>query len=344
MGITIADVAGRAGVSTATVSRYLNQPALVSEEKQDQISRAIADLNYVPNHMAKALTTNHTNTVGVIVPDINNVYYPPIVRAIEDVLEHSGYISILCNTDQNTEKEKSYITMLRAQKAAGALFIGSRPSNPSLSRHLLKLREYLPIVMVNDDLLVGGISSIGNHEEAGICQAVSYLYSLGHTRIGFLNSASALNTYRYKESGFRHAIHQLSITNCEKWICVIEKEYEPGGFEAMNLLLKEQADLPTAIVAATDQMAVGAIHALLEKGYRIPEDFSIVGYSNSYISETTYPGITTVDQHGQQLGQEAARKLISIIEGSCDDHSAHYLDTQLVIRKSTGFCDTGKKH
>ena len=342
MGVTITDVARAAHVSTATVSRYLNQPDLVSPDRQKQIAAAIAELNYVPNHMAKALTTNHTTTIGVIVPDIINVYYPPIVRGIEDCLDSRGYISFLCNTDQNVSREKRYIATLRSQQVAGILFVGSRPSDPALSAHLIELRKALPVLMINDDLLAGEIASIGNREGTGIYQAVAYLRSLGHQQIGFISSSTPLTTYRHKEQGFYRAMQIASLALNESWIIREEQEYEAGGFSAMQKLM-DMPKRPSAVIAATDQMAVGAVHALLEKGYRMPNDYSIIGYSNSCISEATFPGITTVDQHGYQLGIQAAAQLISIIEGAPDDRSARYLDTRLVIRKSSGFWRPDKK-
>lgn len=334
-------MANSAGVSTATVSRYLNQPHLVSPDRQERIAKTIAELNYVPNNMAKALTTNQTTTIGVIVPDINNVYYPPIVRGIEDYLTECGFVSFLCNTDQNLSREKRYITTLRSQQVAGMIFVGSRPSNPSLSDHLAELRRSLPVLMVNDDMLDGKVSSIGSQEAGGIYQAIKYLHSLGHRNIAFISSSVPLNTYIQKERGFCHAMEHLGLGPAGQWIFRDAKEYEAGGFSAMKKIM-ELSKAPSAVVAATDQMAVGAVHALLEHGYRMPRDYSVVGYSNSCISSTTYPGITTIDQHGYELGKQAAQMLVQIIHGAEDDLSAHYLDTKLVIRKSSGFCMTGE--
>lgn len=216
------------------------------------------------------------------------------------------------------------------------IFVGSRPLDIKLSEHLTELRKSLPVLMVNDDLLDGKVSSIGNREEEGIRQAVVYLRSLGHQKIGFINSQTSLTTYRHKEEGFYQAMEQTHLPVNESWIIREAQEYEIGGFNAMNRLMF-LPKTPTAVIAASDQMAAGAVHALLKAGYRMPQDYSIIGYSNSCLSGATYPGITTIDQHGYELGVQAARQLTRIIGGAEDEYRAHYLETQLIIRKSSGF-------
>lgn len=330
MGITIKDIARKAGVSIATVSRYLNNPKIVSQEKQILLAEIIAESDFQPNELARGLITNSSNTLGIILPDINNIFYPAVLRGIEDKLEESGYNAFVCNTDYNMEKEKNYINALLSKKVAGIIFIGTRPTGIQNNQHLIELNEKLPIVMINDYIIGHDIHCVMTDEVEGAYKAVSYLIGLGHKKIAFLNSYEEQTTYQYKQMGYERALADYSIPLRPAY-SVKDSTYESGGYNGMCKLLKLD-DMPTAILTAHDMMAIGVIRAAYERGYKIPDDFSLIGYSNSPISAEVYPRITTVDQFPYKTGAMAADKIINLIKRVPESQNKITLKTELLIR------------
>lgn len=331
--ITIADVAERAGVSTASVSRYLNNPDIVSQKNGKRISEAIDALEYVPNRIAKALATKHTNTVGLIISDINNVYYPLIIQELENVLEKNGYITFLCTTSNHIDREKKYIANLLEQKVAGMVFIGTRPIEMKFNAHILDLAKKIPVVLVNETSIKGNLCCIGNDEENGSYLATKYLLGLNHSKIGFVTSKVAYRTYISKLNGYKKAMGEKGIEIDNDYIVFCQGEYEKEGYEAIKQLLNLKVP-PTAVHTVNDQMAIGAVGALLEEGYKIPQDFSIIGYSNILASATMYPGITTIDQKGSELGRIAANKILEKIDTEENYYEKIIIQPELLERKS----------
>lgn len=330
--LTIKDIAQKANVSIATVSRYLNNPEVVSDVLSQQIAAVIKDNNYTPNKMAKALITKHNNTIGLIVPDINNIFYPPILLGIENVVEKEDYISFLCNTDQNIKREKNYIETLLSQRVAGMIIIGTRHTDSSQSEHLLELQKKVPLLMLFETMYDGIIPSISNDEAIGSYKAVKYLLKLGHKKIAFLTSEKPLTTYKHKLEGYLKALHEAKLPINPDYI-IHDVEYELGGYQAMRRLLKMN-NCPTAVHTANDQMAVGAIKSISEHGYKVPRDFSVIGYANASISGQTYPALTTVNQFAYDIGALAGQKILNLIKGESPDDKAILIEPQLIIRQS----------
>lgn len=331
MAITIKTIAELANVSTATVSRFFNSPESVSEKKRRVLEKIVEEQHYKPNELARGLIKNTSNMIGVILPDINNIYFSPIMLGVETELEVRGYSTLICNTHGNIEKEKEYIAALRSHKVAGIVFIGTRPDDQSKSKHIIELAEKLPVVLINDYLDNGNVNAVLTNEEKGMAQAVEYLHALGHRHIAFLNSKLPMTTYRYKADGFRMVAEKLGIT--EQVMYFYGEPYECGGHAAVSQLL--DGDLrPTAIVTANDQMAIGAIRAIFEHGMRVPGDISVIGYSNTPISGEIYPRLTTVDQYPFLTGKKSAQLLLQQINDPSPVRGAVNLETKLVIRDS----------
>lgn len=336
MAVTIKTIASLAKVSTATVSRYLNNPDSVSESKRRIIAEIISAQNYKRNELARDLVMNQSKTVGVILPDINNIYFSPIMLGIEHALEEKGYNTFICNTHGNIEKEKSYVDMLLCHRVAGMIFIGTRPLDRKLNDHVIELAEHLPIVLVNDYLVDSNVNFVMNNEARGVEKALQYLFDNGHREIGFINGNLPMTTYAYKRNGFQEHMKHLGLDWREYY--VEEDPYEGGGYQAMCSMLRQEKH-PTAVITANDQMAIGAVRAVFENGFNVPRDVSIIGYSNVPISGEIYPRLTTVDQSPIYTGETAAQILISQIHNDRSRMTRRqmslWLETELVIRNST---------
>lgn len=339
MAVTIKTIANLANVSTATVSRYLNNPNSVSEKKQQLLAQIISEQNYKPNELARGLIMRRSNMVGVILPDINNIYFPPIMLGIEGELDAKGYSTFICNTLGNISKEKQYVDALLSHKVAGIIFIGTRPVDQAKSSHVVELAEKLPVVLINDYIENSNVNFVTNNESKGIARAVSYLFGLGHRRIAFLNGKLAMTTYAYKREGFQQIAGELNLD--WKRYYIETDPYEAGGHQAMKQMFRQEAP-PTAVVTANDQMAIGAIRAVFESGRSVPKDVSVVGFSNVPISGEIYPRLTTVDQHPIYTGKTAAKLLLSQIREKQSARSAVWLETKLVIRDSCAAPPTEK--
>lgn len=331
MAVTIRDVARLANLSTATVSRVLNNASAVSPSTREQVERAIAELNYKPPTIAKEWTKRNLRTIGVLIPDITNLYYPTVVKALENELWKHDFNIYLCNTEESIEREKSYIAGLQKKGADGMIFLGTRPISAT-NQHIAELSEKIPVLLVNDHIIGTNVYSVMADEVEGAHKAVSYLLKLGHKKIGFLNGSSDYTTYQYKRSGYEHALIDHNIEPRPEWVV----EYDPheeGGYVGAKRLL-ELSDRPTAMFAASDQIAIGAIRACFDKRLRIPDDLSLIGFSNVPIAATLSPPLTTVDQFPIKTAEIAAEMIVKLIRRETLAQKRVILDPQIAVRES----------
>lgn len=336
---TIKDIAKMAQVSTATVSRYLNNPLLVSESTRARILETIEKSGYLPNELARGLSKNSSRIIGVVMPDINNIFFPAVLLGVESELERNGYCTFICNTHNDIKKEKDYIRMMSSLRIAGVIFIGTRPIKKEENTQIFDLAETTPVLIINDFFKGHDISFVMTDETKGMSEVVRYLGELGHKRIALINGAPEHTTYMYKKKGFLEGCQQLGINN-ERYI-INAQPYESGGYEAMSQLLRiDVGERPTAIVGANDQLAIGTMRAVFENGYTVPEDFSVVGFSNAPISGEIYPKLTTVDQFPYETGKLAASMMVSQIHSGNAKRNC-MMDTKLVIRDSCAMLSSG---
>lgn len=336
MTTTIRDIAKLAGVSTTTVSRIINKkPYAASEATTKRVLEIIEEMNYKPNPLAQGLITKKTRTIGLIIPDIVNPFFPEIARGVEDIANKMGFNVFLCNTDDDLKKEKKYINALREKYVDGIILTVA--SDPRYE-HIAELEKSdIPIVMM--DRQVGhenGKCVFIDNLEGGYL-ATKHLIELGHEKIGCitgpLKTKGAIDRYK----GYEKALKESGIKIDRK--LVIESNYKiHGGVEATKLLLK-QSDL-TAIFACNDTMAYGAYKELKKKGYVIPEDMSIVGFDNIYLSQMLEKELTTVSQPTYKMGVAAADMLIKVIEGKRVNKKQLCFKPELIIREST--CENKK--
>jgi len=329
---TIRDVARRAGVSVATVSRVVNHSAhKVSEETRRRVLEAIEELGYQPNDVARGLKKRTSHTIGLIVPDISNPFYPAIARGIEDVANAHGYAVVLCNTYEDLAKEREYLSLLRRRWADGLIFATVGVN----TKHLRWLRGHrVPVVLVARDVEGVEIDAVLVDNFRGAYLAVRHLIGLGHQRIGFIGGPRSLHVSRERHRGYLHAIADAGI-DPDPELHVEGNFRAEGGEEAMRQLLHLQPPL-SAVFAANDLMAIGAMNAIKRAGFRIPEDIAVVGFDDITFASLVEPPLTTVAQPKYRMGTIAMTLLLERMEGKEDGPRKIVLDPELVVRDSCG--------
>lgn len=326
MMATIKDVSKLAGVSVATVSRVLNQNGYVHTDTEQKVLKAIKALNYTPNFVARSLSNKKTSTVGLLVPDITNPFFPELARAVEDVMQLYGYTVILCNSDESTAKEKQYIEILK-QKYIDGLIVASN----ALS--IEDVREFdMPVVVV--DRMVEGdtIPTVMSDNRQGARMATEFLLGQGCRKIAHIRGPEHLLNAEERCQGY------LDIVQHVDWFdrsLIISGKYEmKQAMEATLELLTLHPDVD-GIFAGNDMMAIGAMRAVQVLGRTIPYEIEIVGYDGIALGEIVFPELTTIAQPIYDMGALAARMLIKQIEKQPLDLLHYRLDVQLVERGTT---------
>lgn len=328
--VTIRDVAKKAKISITTVSRVLNQSNhRVNPRTKQRVLRAIEELNYRPNILARGLLKKGTQTIGVIVPDISNSYYSEITHGIEDIANKNGYTVIICNTYRLSSRVLNYIEVLAERQVDGIILAGGI-NGKSLIEESLKRNE-LKVVLIGEHGIDFPSVQIDNF--AGAYNAISYLIESGHRDIGFIKGPSRSITSRERLKGYRKALEDNHIKVKESLIK--NGDFTPkGGVEATKSLIGQKIK-PSAIFCANDQMAIGAIKILRESGYRVPEDMAIVGFDDIELASYIRPSLTTISVPMYRLGQKAMTDLLNIIKKKGVEKKS-VLQTKLIIRESTG--------
>lgn len=311
---TIGDVAKEAGVSIATVSRVINGNYPVKESTREKVQKVIDQMQFEPNVLARGLINRKSDTIGVIVPSITNLFFPSVVKAIERSLRSEGYQIYLCDTDGDSAKEKSYIRSLSSRQVDGIIIIDPTIENMK-NGYFEEINTKLPLVSINGYSKDIHCNFILNDEEMGAIQAMDYLFSLGHEKIAFMRGENSYS-YDIKEKVY---IQMMETHNFKEYIHIAnigEGNTEQTVNEAMikgeRFLIKEPDT--TAIFACNDIMALGFINGCRRAGKLVPKDVSVIGFDNIELSALIEPKLTTVDQNMDQLGTIAARMLLDIIE------------------------------
>ncbi len=330
---TQADVARRADVSQAMVSYVINKTATVTipEETRQRILIAMEELGYVPNVTARRLRSNKTYTIAGVIPDITNPFYPAFERGIQDTVDECGYDLIMYNTDGTAERERKFLNLMLQGRVDGVVgvFFHLR------AQHLLALVEQ-QIAVVRFEALPKypgelPLDNIYIDNIAASRKAVEYLIGKRHTRIAMLTSHEG--PARFREMGYREALdaHHLPF---DRALISSGAYSESGGYVAMGKLL-QQGQRPTAVFAANDLMAMGAMLAIREVGLSIPDDIAVMGFDDIPTAMLVYPALTTVTQFQRDLGKRAAEMLFERLNGSAPDKGrSQEMPCQLIIRQS----------
>lgn len=326
---TIQDVARRAGVSIATVSRVINRiDHKVKKKTRERVLKAISDLDYRPNALARGLLMKKSMTVGLIIPDISNPYYAEIVRGIQDVADQKGYDIILLNTDRRPERIVKAIHLLREKIADGVIFSGGVISGFGPLSALKELRERVVVIGRHDvNFPAAMVDNIG-----GATQAIQHLIDLGHRRIAYIGGPEDSYAMIDRLKGCQTAHAQNGIEMDRSLIRWGQLTVESGMTDTESLL--ETKDPPTAIFAGNDWKAFGAIHAARKRGLKVPEDLAVVGFDNIQLADFFDPSLTSVEIPRYELGARTMEMLVDLIDQK-DFDRVRWFKTHLVVRNSS---------
>jgi len=327
--ITIVDVADEAGVSYATVSRVINNKDHVSPEKRERVLRAMAQLGYVANMQARSLAGGESRVVGLLVDYLSSSYMDEIIRGIDEALDAENYDLMLYTTHRRKTKESAYVTKLTRRLADGLLLI--LPRNAGAYLDTLRQRQF-PHVLVDYFSAKQNVPSVSTTNFRGAYDAMSFLLSLGHQRIGFITGTMEFGCARDRLDGYRLALkeHGLPVDPC----LICEGDFmQPQGYQCAQRLLS-LPEPPTAIFSSNDTMAFGVMEAARERGLRLPEDLSIVGFDDIPQASHVHPALTTIRQPLEEMGRSAAHLLLKYIAHPNAAVERIELPTRLVIRES----------
>jgi DNA-binding LacI/PurR family transcriptional regulator len=332
---TIYDVARLAGVSTATVSRALNGTAPIATRTRVAIDYAIEQLGYRPNPIARSLVTRSTQTIAFLLPDITNPFYAELVSGIQQLMLEGDQSMLLCTTNGDPEQEARYLRLLRAKHVDGALVDGLGLAPDRIAAFV---EDGLPIVCLDRDVDFPAIPLVQVDNRLGARLATDYLVSLGHTRIAHITGAPApISDARLQ--GYREALAAAGIEP-DPGLVAPGDFTEAGGHAAMRVLLESGARF-SAVFCANDLSAMGALHAVLSSGRKVPLDLSIVGFDDVRLSPYTSPPLTTIHQPAAEIARHATEVLLDLIGGKQPAEMRRLFAPSLVVRGSTGPPRTG---
>jgi LacI family transcriptional regulator len=330
---TLRDVAAAARVHPATASRALNPETriLVSEDTARRVTDAAARLGYRPNPVARSLRTRRSHTVGVLIPDLNNPLFPPIVRGLEDKLAAAGYVALIGNTDADAGRERTLFEQMRARHVDGFVL-----ATVTLHDQLLAdaAAADVPVVLMNRLAPDYSFPSVSVDNEQGARMAVTHLARLGHTRIAHVAGPQEASTGMSRLRGFRDGMATHGLAVDEDLIAYATRYTVEEGARCCRDLLDRPGDF-TAVAAANDMLAVGCLAALDEAGLNCPADLSVVGFNDMPFIDRLRPPLTTIRLPHYQVGTEAAQLLLELISDGGGPVKVLYLAPELVVRGST---------
>jgi LacI family transcriptional regulator len=328
---TISDVAVKAGVSKATVSRVLNNTAVVNKKTRIRVLKAIEELNYTPSFLAKGMRRKKTSTFGIIIPDFRNLYYSELLKSLEDEARKHDYIAIICTGEMNAEREREYIEYLLSRQVEGLILCCyvNIMENKAYIQHIARK---IPIIVMDQPSVGLPLSSAYADGYKGFRKLLSYLIEKGHRKIGMIRS---MHRYPCSESrfiGYKDTLEEHGIVVDQNLI--EESEFTAaGGYDAAKRLLGRSK--PTAIVGVNDLIAIGVLKYVREMGYSVPGDIAIAGFDNIALSSLVSPQLTTVNIPVEQVAEEAITQLVRKIKNPRSRNRDIVIDTELVIRQST---------
>jgi LacI family transcriptional regulator len=333
--ITMKDIAEKANVSKATVSRVINRTDPVSQEVREKVEKIIEEYNYKPSSVARSLARSETKVIGLIIPDIANAFYSVLVEGIAGTAHQGGYNVFLCNTFRDHDLEIEFLNLLE-EKEVDAIILTTFYSSKKQKDFISRFKK--PIVTINrkftrEDLSVVPNIDIDNFQ--GAYDAVNYLIKTGHKKIGILRAKDEDQTCIDRVTAYKAALkdHNLPIKEC--YIVGYDFHFE-SGYESMMDILTTQ-EQPDAMFCISDEIATGAIHAINDYGLKVPDDISVIGFDDIPLAKRYLPSITTVKQPIFEMGQAAAETIINLIAGTVkmSDVEDIILDHELVIRDTT---------
>ncbi|RXZ82427.1 LacI family transcriptional regulator [Paenibacillaceae bacterium] len=330
MAVKIKDVAKRAGVSVTTVSRVLNGEKYVKDDLKKRVNEAIKELGYAPSQIARSLVRNKTNLIGVIVPDLTSNFYSTILSSIEKTASLNDYNLLVCNIIEDIDKEFKYLNVFQEMRVEGIIIMHEK-INPEIRDFINRLQ--IPVLFSTVKPADQNFTSVIVDDYKAAYEATDYLIKLGHERIAFIGGdmrdiTSGQNRY----TAYRNALtdHGLKIL----YELIRFGDYKvASGYAMMNELLQIE-EQPTAVFAVSDDMALGAMNCLHDRGLQVPGDISVMGFDGSQLTELVRPRLTSMEQPIHEMGQLTVETMLELISGSAKLEGDIIMQHRLVVRDS----------
>ena len=330
---TIKDIARMADVSIATVSMVLNnKDASISPATKERVLQIIKEQNYISNKVARSMVTRRTKTIGLIIPDIANPFFPELARGAEDMASEAGYNIIFCNTDDDLDKEEKYIDMLTSKMVDGIVLTQSAKRTGYIAGID---RTSIPIILIDrnaENHNIKGKVLVNN--EVGAYQAVRHLIEKGYRKIVLITGESTTRTSLDRMLGYKKALKESGIAFNEEYIWAGHFKSE-WGEEAIRMILERRLPFD-AVFCGNDLIAISVIKTLKNANFIIPDDVGVVGFDDIYMARMIDPELTTVRQPNYEMGYKAVELLVGVLEESKQTgENDIILNTELIVRKST---------
>ncbi|MBS4193603.1 LacI family DNA-binding transcriptional regulator [Lederbergia citri] len=327
--LTIKDIAEKAGVSITTVSRVLNQKEEgMSQKTREKVLKVMEEVDFQPNQFARGLVTKRSKTFGLIVPNISNPYFPELCRGVEDEANESEYSLIICNSDDQTDKEKRYLRLLEEQQVDGIIFSAKDYLDPSDEEQLSRAK--IPFVLIDRGKEEKKHSGVFLDNDKGGYLAGKHLIELGHRNIACIIGPRSIALSNDRLEGFQRALRESGVELLPSHIIEGNFQMEMAYHKSKDLLMKKEV---TAIFACNDMMACGVYRMAHELGIRIPTDLSIVGFDDIPLISALIPKLTTIRQDTYQMGREAVKLLIQKLDNI--ETTSVLFNPTLVVRESS---------
>jgi len=331
MPATIKDVAEKAGVSITTVSHVINKTRFVSEQLQQRVNIAIAELGYQPSHFGRGLRQGRSYTIGLLLPDPNDGFFQTVARGIEEHSQNHGFGITCCNTDEDPIKERFFISFMKQRSVDGLIIAPTTMAAESLSP---LIHEGIPLVIIDRYIEDLPVDQVFSDNRTGSYQAAEHLLGLGHKRIGLLTGIRGITTTEHRLQGYRDCLQEHGIDVDESLIVEGRSKIEEGYAATEQLLLR--ADV-TAVFSINTMMTLGALKCFKARGIDCPHDISLTGFDDPDWAAVFTPSLTVVAQQPYKMGYEAGELLFRAIEGQREEEQVQTIElkTQLIIREST---------
>lgn len=328
---TMKEVADRANVSVATVSRVINKSGYVRPELEERVFIAMSELKYQPSALARSLRRQETLTVGLLVPQVDLPFFGALAFTIERSLFDHNYRALICSAEEDATKENAYIQMLIRQRVDGVIMVPTGHNSEGM-RQLIDAG--VPVVLVDRDLNIDGVSKVLSNNHQGGYEGMKHLLSLGHRHIAIISALTHTKSVAARIAGAHAALAESHLAPFLELYSASTPDQFDFGYRAMETILQKTV-LPGAVFALTDVAAVGVMHAVARHGLSIPRDLSVLGFDNIPLSAFVLPELTTVEQPIREMGIRASELLLDIMQRREHRPQTVMLNTRVIVRQST---------
>ena len=335
-GINIVDIARMAKVSPSTVSRVINNRQQgVGAKTRERILKIVEENDYQPNLVARNLVTKRSDIIGLVIPDVENPFFSLLIKGVEEIAIQNGFNVILCNCDSNPEKEAKHLMYLRDSNAAGIIYNNYDKINSKVQEVIKTISA--PICYPDNIDHIGNIRSTYLLHKKGMYDMTEYLIGMGHSKFAYIAGVKGLQSQTLRLEGFLECLQEAGIKQDLNLIKHCQQTKD-GGYKAMRELINEKREF-SCVICANDAMAFGAMRLVHERGLKIPDDISLVGFDNVSFAELTTPGLTTMMNPIYDMGKKSTELLVKHIHGTCDEYDTSPIPymPRIIIRETVKY-------